>query len=224
MKPVKSLYFLLFAPLILFFLSGCKKSDIEPIETKTIQEERINYYPLNVGNCWVYETHIVEDEKVKNLLSRDSIVVDRAFWQDGKLVYVVKQFKFQPFLSEELSFFYHKKDEEVWDNFNKQIFRYPSPQYTKTVHIEDPSMSRTYHYSDVWQTGTIEVGAFQFQQCVDIDHAVIDISGEQFPMGITKQIHHFYAPKIGLVKSYCPFAREHSLGELKTLVYYSIKE
>ncbi|TAL68830.1 MAG: hypothetical protein EPN82_09175 [Bacteroidetes bacterium] len=108
----------------LFFLTNCDDNTSPPQDT-------INYYPLNNGNYWVYDSYDLDinNKKIIGTERRDSIIVNDIIEYEGKSAYQLQVFRnnilFDTlYFSQESSKVYMIFDENEIDvpGFNKKWF------------------------------------------------------------------------------------------------------
>lgn len=210
---------------------ACKKKNTDEVTPQTqsltntsgedLKETQNEYYPLAVGNFWVYELKVCNLGVKGPALKRDSVVVSDKIIKNGLTYYKLDEYrdgqttpKFSinvcpvktGLVSEDGNLYFKSLD--LTTAFSDTVYSPTGPYY--------------YHYSSKAATIPVTVTAGTFNECIDYLGAEITLPKDIYPDN-KRYIYNYYAKGVGFIMKWCPLAFNQESGELRELVNYHIE-
>lgn len=194
-------------------LLSCKKDDpAEPAPTPTPVPASPNYYPMKVGNYWIYDTYLVDTNNVETYQGRDSIYVKADTVINGNTYHIIDRTGNGP-MHFSTSFLRDSADCVV----NSTGHIYFSPHLADTTSISNyPGAGTVYYIVDQGGSVTVPAGTF----------STFDMKGHfysqdpNYPYGIPRYSHEHYSAGTGMVKMMLFYVMSPSTLETRLVRYH----
>jgi hypothetical protein len=220
---LKRLSFLVFSVLL---LTSCKKSTLEEIVSNAEEAENTEpneYYPLAVGNYWVYENKIFSNGTYYNPISTDSLIVSEIVRIEGKDYFRLEEYHRNNSGCQTQICYLRYKNGAVVHSDGSVRFEKPDFSYSYDTTIGHPDLLRTYSFYIKEVHDPVQTSNSSYTSCIDYKGAEVTLDPIVYPEDNKRYIHHYYAKNIGLIKDYCPFPLNQQTAEVKELVRYHIE-
>jgi hypothetical protein len=207
---MKRLVVAAFASLFIFF--SCSKQDNDP--PKEEQTTVTDYFPLNVGNYWVYQRSVCDSGEVNcEMQAIDSCYIDKDTLINGKTY-----FKYNSDGPGEQTMYMRDSGDYIVELSGEIIFtQTDSANIFNQQAIDNYEGDTIYHwYYQLTASNDVIVPAGSFD-CLDMRGHFFRLQDD---FKIDHNMHNCYAPKVGLIRKTGVFASNLTVIKSELIGYH----
>lgn len=211
---MKHVLLIVIVSLVVF--QSCKKDEPDP--NPTPQESVLDYYPLTIGNYWIYQNYNCDSGEVNctsssidtNIVTKDTIIFGNKYFKiEGNRLYM------------EEPRFYRDSGDFIVDNYGKIIFTILDSDVTYNnvdiINNDGDTVFNWYNYlMDSTKSYTVTAGTFE---CLDFRLTLFKYYEESTT---EYNLDNYFAKSVGPVKETAAFVSNLS-GRKRELISYVVQ-